>query len=478
MARPSIPSSVSAPLQRTTTFVNKQKPEAAPPSDPVHSYQDQAKTTQAYQHERLGKAKEKATARRLFDQAAQIFTPKANKSPAGFQTKSELWEVDAVKEVSASYIQELNNRDKKKFDSVALAKAIALIEHERDFIRDSKSSASASRENIFPDVKDKKAALEEAITELFKAVNQADKDETLDSFKHVGSGDLNKHHTMAAKAATKAVGVLSQFVGGEPTTDAILDGIKMLGKSGTMYVAYLEKKDKHYFKGAEELAPTVAPQMTPGTEDTKTLLEASLATENLADANEVKTTLTKAIEDGKDVLAKANKGSSKKSPQLMQKEITEKNKAIKTLNAAIQDGERVIQAEQDYKNASRNNKITGPGTRKQIVNYSQKGVRLASMIANLCGAGPAAPAAAFAINNLILLAYHFGGGAIADGEEKLMNILKSALKSDDLIDTNQISRRQIADLYGEYKKAVEKFGEGSSEELEARQTLQKNWMEK
>ncbi len=512
-------------------------------SRPTYSYQDQAEITSSSQKERLINAHKNAAARKLWNQAAQLFAPQANSDPAAFRTTSSSWEENAVKEIAATYIAELKNRDQKIFDSVALAKAIALIEHERDFIRDPQSSAVASRENIFPEIKDKKEALNEAITELFKAVNQADKDEALASFKNVGSGYLNEHFSIVVKnsakaigvagstwnyfiknpvkaveekvdrieedvqridagvkrveeavkggkegvtelvkelakeavkaAATKALATLSEFVGGVPTAEAISAAINVLGLAGGHYLAH-KASENQYFNGAEELAPTVVPKMTPSIEDAKDLLTASLATKNLLDANEVQARLIESTEDGKDILAKERRGDAKITPlQLIQRDINTKNKVIKTLKSALQDGERVLQAEQDFKNASRNEKITGPGSKQRLVRGAQRGICLASMIGTLGGAGPVAPAAALLITNLIHLAYHFGGGSIADGEEKMMNTLESALKSDDLIDTNQISRRQIANLYGEYSAAAKKYGEESPEELAARQTLKK-----
>lgn len=508
-------------------------------SRPIYSYQDQAKITSQSQKERLVKAHKNAAARKLWNQAAQMFAPQANSDPIAFWTTSSLWEGNAVKEIAATYIAELKSRDQKNFDSVALAKAIALIEHERDFIRDPQSSAATSRENIFPEIKDKKEALNEAITELFKAVNQADKDEALASFKNVGSGYLNEHFSivvensakaigvagstwnyfikdpvkaaerkvdrikkdvqrieknvkrveeavkggkegvtelvkeLAKEAATKALDTLSEFVGGAPTAEAISIAIKILGLGGAHYLAH-KASENQYFNGAEELAPTVVPKMTPGTADAKDLLTASLATKNLLDANEVQARLIESTKEGKNILAKERSGDAKITPlQLIQRDINTKNKVLKTLKSALQDGERVLQAEQDFKNASRNEKITGPGSKQRLVKGAQRGIGLASMIGSLGGSGPIAPAAALLIINLIHLAYHFGGGSIADGEEKMMNTLESALKSDDLIDTSQISRRQIANLYGEYSAAAKKYGEESPKELEARQTLKK-----
>jgi len=526
-----------------TPFANKEKPKLLETfSEPTSSYQGQVEITSASQKERLGNAQKNARARKLWDQAAQLFYSKANTDPVAFQTTSSSWEGSAVKEVAAIYIAELKGRDQKSFDSVALAKAIALIEHERDFIREPKSSAAASRENIFPEIKDKKEALNEAITELFKAVNQADKDEALASFKNVGSGYINEHFAIVAensvraislacskwmytikspvtaleekvkhidedvkhleedvkhiedavkggkegvkklikeaakeaanKAANKALDTLSEFVGGVPTAETISAVLEFLALGGTKYLACQESKNQ-YFNGAEELAPTVVPKMTPGTEDTKDLLRASLATKNLRDANEVQGRLAKSTEDGKDILAKKRPEDSKTKLQLMQKEIIRKNAVINALKSALQDGERVLQAEQDFKNASRNEKITGPGSKQRLARNTKRGINLATMICSLAGAGPVAPAAALLIINLIHLAYHFGGGSISDGEEKMMNTLESALKSDDLIDTSQISRRQIANLYGEYSAVAKKYREESPEELEARQTLQK-----
>jgi len=501
------------------------------PAKPTNSYQDQVKLTQADQKARLAQAREKATATKLRDRAAQLVSARTNSDAAAFEATATSWNgakevkgAAAVEEVVASYMKELENKDKKIFDSAAMAKAIALIEHERDFIRNPQSSASASRANIFPDIKDKNAALNEAIAELFKAVNHTDKDGALESFKNVGSGELHSHALIAAQTAAsvedllgnlfdkgketgttegtesilegvksieadsilewiKSIGTdhvdglkeqleaLNELAKGDPTATAIIEALKIASMVGMHVLSDKAEKNAQYFKGAEELAPTIVPKKTASVEKAKDILSASLGTKKLADANEVDARLIEATQKGKVLLAK-KKGSSTSSLQLMQKEMSEKNKVLVELRGALEDGKRVIQAEQDYKSASRNEKIDGPGSNMKKVKHAQQGVALGSMIASVCGAGMAAPAAALALNNLILTAYHFGGGAVGDGVEKMTNILESTLKSDDLIDTSQISRRQIANLYGEYEKTAKKFGEGSPEEVAARKGLQ------
>lgn len=485
---------------------------------PTNSYQDQAKITDADQKARLAKASEAAKSQKLRDKAAQLVSSKANHDAAAFEATATSWSnaegvkgVAVVEEVVASYITEQKNKDEKNFDVVAMAKAIALVEHERDFIK-SKPSDSSSRANIFPEVKDKKEALNEAIVELFKATNHTDTDEALESFKNVGSGALHEHSVIAIKAATTAMDLAYQFfapekkkkevvadtVGkamalekagelkeglkeilegfgqlaeGDPTAKTIVDAIKIASKVAVHVAEGKVEEKEQYFKGAEELAPTIVPKKTASVENAKDILSASLGTKDLADANKVDKKLVEATKKGKEFIGKKKQGKTTSSLQIMQKEMSDRNKIIKEIKTSLEDGKRVIQAEQDYKSASRNEKIDGPGKNMKMVKKAQKGVALGAMVGSVCGAGLAAPATAFVLNQVILTAYHLGGGAMNDGVEKMVNILESTLKSDDLIDTDQISRRQIADLYGEYSNVAKKFGEGSAEEVAAKEKL-------
>lgn len=355
----------------------------------------------------------------------------------GFQANA-VWKTASVT-ISEKYLREQS----RNVDLLGVVEALSTIQLQREF-----NDGTATEENLqaFPGISSAALAKEFAIRSFIKAQNDADIDDVLNSWSMSGTGYAHRKNVIALSTIGNILSLV-QSATPEVTARIVLNVLRVVVSAGALSELCNVGEARLYYKLTERLVTKGLPLGTPSFKNAPQLFAAY---KNLPGVKEIRnfthrysTALTSAQE-------------ASISPKFDGQRI----ETYQHLQSMREQYKRLDKRVQDYLNASRAAAIEWAPKRQRAIAIASTTISVAATVVGLATAPLVVPLLAGASVALIAsvsmnLAYHYLDLQGPDNQEKLKEALVSGvLKSKDLFDEDNISRKEILEFFCAYQRSI------------------------